>query len=573
MNLSEKKVLLETKLISSLGKVFPDEVVGKPLKEVSILQNEAVSFQIAYKSTDTVFPMYVVVETDIRSEYIEEYKVAYVPVENAATKNSDDLFDRKTVGMYPDILLERNVVSDIKNVGFWDNIYTEIGQKNIVNAVPGCYNSIWFEINPKDGILESGKHIVTIKFYNSYSNETVAQESININVIPQKLVSQDFIYTSWFHADCLADLYGVDVFSDRHFQIMQSFISEARKHGMNMCLLPAFTPPLDTPVDMERRTVQLVGVKKQNGEYTFDFSLLVRYINMCLECGMDYFEHCQLFTQWGAKHAPKIVAEVDGIEQKIFGWQTDIFDGEYERFLDAYFCKLNPLLEDLGLSDKVLFHIADEPHELDTDYYKKASEIINRNVKGNMIGDALSAYKFYEDGLVKLPIVSITSKDMKKFTENCDYFWIYYCGETMKDGLSNRMISNSSARNRILGIQAYVAGAKGFLHWGYNYYYDTLSQGLFDPKITPCGYCGFTSLPGAGFVVYPGYDGSAIPSIRMKVFHDAINDYRALMTLEKEIGRNEVFKIINKHFGDMDFHTKASEQEILLFREEINSRM
>ena len=48
----------------------------------------------------------------------------------------------------------------------------------------------------------------------------------------------------------------------------------AVKNGMNMVLMPAFTPPLDTPVGKERKTVQLVGVDFDGKNYKFDFSLL-----------------------------------------------------------------------------------------------------------------------------------------------------------------------------------------------------------------------------------------------------------------------------------------------------------
>jgi len=44
---------------------------------------------------------------------------------------------------------------------------------------------------------------------------------------------------------------------------------------------------------------------------------------MCKEHGIQCFEIAHLFTQWGAKHAPKIMATVDGEYRKIFGWETD----------------------------------------------------------------------------------------------------------------------------------------------------------------------------------------------------------------------------------------------------------
>ena len=85
-----------------------------------------------------------------------------------------------------------------------------------------------------------------------------------------------------------------------------------------MLLTPVFTPPLDTAVGGERPTVQLVKVIKENNKYSFDFENFRRYINLCLNCGIEAFEISHFFTQWGAKHVPKTVATVNGKEKQIF---------------------------------------------------------------------------------------------------------------------------------------------------------------------------------------------------------------------------------------------------------------
>jgi hypothetical protein len=57
-----------TKVVSSLTKVFPDEVVGREIKTATCLKNEPFSFQIAYKK-DSEWPngisFYTKIETDL----------------------------------------------------------------------------------------------------------------------------------------------------------------------------------------------------------------------------------------------------------------------------------------------------------------------------------------------------------------------------------------------------------------------------------------------------------------------------------------------------------------------------
>ena len=77
-----------------------------------------------------------------------------------------------------------------------------------------------------------------------------------------RLPAQTLLHTEWFHADCLASYYGVAPLSEEHWRILENFIRAAgEEHGINMLLTPVFTPPLDTAVNGERLTVQLVDVR------------------------------------------------------------------------------------------------------------------------------------------------------------------------------------------------------------------------------------------------------------------------------------------------------------------------
>lgn len=564
---------LQTKMISSLGKVFPDTVYGEKLEKATILKNEPFSFQIAFKGSDEyahVTPIYVRVDTDLEIDCISEYQVGFVPVTRAVVTIPDEYYDRKTPGMYPDLLLKRKTNAELVDDGFWKSRWFEQQQSHILDTSRDSYSALWFTVNEDETEINPGEYNITVSFYNAENKSCLSSETLRLEIIDAALPKQELIYTSWFHCDCLADIYGVEVFSNRFFEIMESFVEAAAKTGMNMILLPAFTPPLDTPVGKERKTVQLVGVSLNNGKYSFDFSLMERYINLCRKHGIEYFEHSHMFTQWGAKHAPKIMASVNGEYKEIFGWGTDSGSCEYAEFLKCYLAELKCFLNRIGVGKNILFHISDEPTDKNLEYYKKALKAVAEEIKDYKCGDALSHYKFYENGCVKLPIVVVSSEDMGKFTDNCDDFWVYYTGEQLYDGYSNRIISTTSARNRILGTQIYVSGAKGFLHWGYNYYYDCLSHGLFNPLYNPCGY---DRMAGASFVVYPESDGTAITSIRMKVLYEGLNDYRSLKVLEKLVGRQGTINFIEKNLGTVNFKFCPEGTELFRFHELLNSEI
>ena len=556
--------MITTKLYHSLIPIMPERCEGTELKDYSICQNEAFSFQMAYKITDssaksTPFFMKVITELPINSYY-----VGYVPVIHA---DLDEVKPVQPIGLYPDMLVPKKVNAELIKKEAWSSrFYFEADDKLLLFAYNDSWQSIWFAVNEDGEELAEGKYDVKIELY-SRKLELIGESSLCIEIIGEKLTDQNFIYTNWFHYDCLCDYYNEPLFSERYFEIMRDFVRKAVRNGMNMLLLPAFTPPLDTAVGHERMTVQLVKVKVvDKDKYMFDFSLLKRFVDMCREDGIQYFEHSHFFTQWGAEHAPKIVAEIDGKEERIFGWETDACSPEYIGFLRAYLTELQKFLKEEHLEKNILFHISDEPTDKNYKNYERAHGKIADLLEGYMVGDALSVPEFYKSGLVKLPIAK--TRRVKEFVALGGNVWCYYTGGEICDGMSNRLMQISRERNRMLGIQMYYYNIKGFLHWAYNFYYGELCSGLFNPTMNPCG--GYSNA-GTTYSVYPANDGTAYQSVRQKIFAEGITDMRVLQLLEKLAGRSVCEEIIEKFFGIPEFDKSPDNPEVMIaFRQTIN---
>lgn len=558
--------MLKTRVLSSMHKVFPNSCSETEVASISGAQNEAISFQVAFRIEDTENKSELI---NVRSECalpLSTYLVGYVPVRHTDTPHLSDL---PAPGLFGDTLLEKATNPELVFEGApWGKRYYEKGEETLVNAANDAWQSMFFTVNEFGTEVEPGEYPVRIVFENG-AREIVGVSETVIRIIPEKLEKQTLQYTNWLHCDCIADFYSVEIFSDRFFEILEDFVEKAARNGMNMVLTPAFTPPLDTPIDSERRTAQLVRVTVQNGQYAFDFSLMKRFVDVCRRVGIEYFEHSHLFSQWGAIAAPKIMAEVDGKETRLFGWDTDAGGDAYRKFLRAYLTALKAFLKENNMEEKILFHISDEPNAENETTYCRALNAVGNLLDGYRIGDALSEYLFYEKGMVQTPIC-VTSA-IHTFVGRCNHLWAYYTGGQLENGLSNRVIVMPHERNRMLGIQMYYYGIEGFLHWGYNYYYDLLSHGLYDPNANPCGYGNHA---GTCYFVYPGHNGRAIQSVRQKIFFEGIQDMRALQTLEKKQGRAACEEIIQKHFGDLTFYTAPeSPEKLLAFREDVNAAL
>ncbi|BBI33384.1 DUF4091 domain-containing protein [Cohnella abietis] len=541
--------LFEFQCLSSLAKVFPDEKLQEPrCREGSALLGEVYSFQIAYRCVKQTrpFSLEVRVASPELNGLITVRRVGLVPSELPGYADADEHVLRMSPGLYPDPLypLEPN---------------------NRFKLFPNQWRSLWVEIS-LDTQVKPGVHTVEIQFV-AEEGEVVGRDSFSLNVIPVVLPEQELIHTEWFHADCLATHYQTEVFSELHWQLIEAYVATASRHGVNMLLTPLFTPPLDTKIGGERPTVQLVDVSRVNGIYSFGFERLKRWIDMCDRNGIYYIEFSHLFTQWGAKHAPKIVVLEEGVKAPLFGWHTDATGEEYGQFLDAFLPALIEFIHSHGLDKRCFFHVSDEPHEEHLESYRSASEKVRKHTKGFPVIDALSNYEFYEKGMVSHPIPSNDHVEVF-LNAGVSELWTYYCCAQYKD-VANRFFHMPSARNRILGTQLYKFDMKGFLHWGYNFWNSQYSIRPINPYEVTDADGAFPS--GDAFLVYPGESGP-IESIRLKVLFEALQDLRALKLLEGLIGREETLRILEEGLGEaLTFRTYPRQAQWLLSkREQIN---
>lgn len=533
---------MKTLLLSSLVKVFKDSDLNyNEFTTASCLKNERFSFQVALIPEEKNAEVKISINSDLKDS-LNLYEVVNIPAKKTGYENSDKFHYDLKRKEFPDLL---------KPLG--DTLKLE----------PGVASSIWIEFSGNGEF--SGKHDITLVL-ETESGKT--EKTFSLNIIDNELPKQELLFTNWFHNDCLCTYYKVKPFSDKYWVIFESYLKNAVNHGVNMLLTPVFTPPLDTAVGGERPTFQLVGIEKKKGEYFFDFTNFRKYVEICLKNGVEAFEISHFFTQWGATSAPKIVATVNGKEKRIFGWETKASGKAYKDFLNAFAKEFTKEVVALGIKDRCWLHVSDEPNEKQIPGYRKAAKILHEAFPDFNNLDALSEIEFFKKGLVKTPVCCEDKADI--FREHVDHFWTYYCCCQVDNFLPNRMFSQPSQRNRVLGILLYKYDAEGFLHWGHNFWYSQYSKRKINPYKTTDAGNAFPS--GDAFVVYPGKNGEPLNSLRHKVFYDGFQDLRALRLLEKLTSREEVLKLIEQDLDiPLSFNCYPTNQKWLLdLREKIN---
>jgi len=528
---------------SSMDTIFYDSSLYEDsFDEIKILKNQPTSFQMAYlfenedEDTANITPKLTVnVESEI-SDYVSLYSVENVGANVIGPALTDDWYLSRKPGMYPD------VCKKVKN--------------NIVRCVSYQWGSLWVNINEEKENLNPGEYDIKISLKCERKFTYECEKTVRVKVIDDTVLPHQRYVTNWMHYDCISYFSDAKPFSKKFYKAFKSYATLASKNGQNTVLFPAFTPALDTEVGCERMTAQLVNIEKTDKGYVFDFSKAKEFVDICRECGIKYFEHCHFFTQWGAKAAPKIVVKVNGKNKKLFGWHTNSIGVEYFGFLKEYIKAFKKFMKENKLTDSFVFHVSDEPHLKHMETYGPASEFVHKELKGYIICDALADYGFYESKVVTTPVAVTTTAD--DFIGKADDMWIYFTGGVTREYLTNRIIGIPYERQRILGVQMYYFGIKGFLQWGFNAHHTFLCKEIINPYISPDMNKEF--LAGTSYLVYPEKD-YATPSVRLFIHRETFNDISLLEKLESMVGRERVIEIIEEAMPGINLRYRVTKEQ------------
>jgi hypothetical protein len=177
--------------------------------------------------------------------------------------------------------------------------------------------------------------------------------------------------------------------------------------------------------------------------------------------------------------------------------------------------------------DRSLFHCADEPDgDAALADYRLARGMLRELAPWIKVMDAMSEPRFATAGLTDMPIPSIVTAP--QFTAAGCPAWVYFCCGP-RGRYVQRFFDTPLAKLRMAGWLFYKLQAKGFLHWGHNYWFVFCTSNISNPFIDGA-VSAWPGMPhGDAFVVYPGANGP-ISSIRWEVFAESLQDYSILQS-------------------------------------------
>lgn len=509
-------------LTDGLTKVTPDWEPREREVHLRGWAGERVSFQVAWRSDSSQGMRHAdLLKLQVGGAEVDCYSVELVPAHVPCWDSSEGEYLTRTPALLPDRL--QPVAQGDDGVE--------------LQASHTGWHSLWVDV-----VLPASE----VSVRGSVAGATVFEARVPVSVVPRELPSASIEVTQWFHSDTLALHYGVEVWSEQHWEAIGSQMRSARSLGATMLLTPFWTPPIDTAVGARRLTTQLLDITETSGRFEFGTERVDRWLDLLADSGLTGIEVPHLFTQWGANSAAPFVIDSGDGPQHRFGWDTPATAADYQVFLAQLVPFLRGYLADRIGEGNVVYHVSDEPTADHLDSYRAARDSVAGLLDGATVIDALSDPEFEE--LVGTPVVA--NDAIRRFREaGSEPDWVYYCVAQHRN-VANRLIAQTGVWTRALGWQMYKARAKGFLHWGFNFYGTQLSRGLVDPFRDASAGGGFTS--GDPFIVYPGPGFSTLESIRHRMFRQGLDDLAVAEQAEALVGREAVLRVIDPD-GDLDY--------------------
>lgn len=521
-------------LQTSLKRVYPNSLPeGKKKLSLIAAKNEQISFQACFRNLMT------------------DSSIAKCEIENAG-----------------------NIKARVRRVGFvaMQHLNTYVPKDEIegIGFIPGlCPDPLYDEVTAHIGPESNGVFWITLKIpenmptglqklkvkltitnhygYVGFTNTEPFFVELPVEIDVRTLVIQprkDFPVTHWISADSIWEWYKIEPCGPRFWELADAYISNIIAHNVNVIYTPIFNCRHEILV----RPAQLLRVKKLGKDkYQFDFTDVRKWVKIAVKHGASYIEWPHFFTPapTSGKH-PQRIFERD--EKKIgpLLWAPEISatSDTYRNFLKQFIPQFKQFLIEENILEMSLFHCADEPDgEAQIADYRKARALLTELAPWMKVMDAMSDPHFATERLSDMPVPSITTA--LQFKEAGCPAWVYFCCGP-RDAYLQRLLDTPLSKIRMSGLLFYKLDAKGFLHWGHNYWFVFCTSNIGDP-FTQADVTAWPGMPyGDAFVVYPGPNGP-LDSIRWEVYAESLQDF-ALMQSAGIAQNDPLFDPIKNYF-------------------------
>ena len=367
-------------------------------------------------------------------------------------------------------------------------------------------------------------------------------KEVNAKVYPVVLPEQTLWVTNWWSPFEFSKLNGsqpVEAYSDRYWELLAAMARAMRDHGQNSYKIGG--------CHQDDFWSSLCNISCSGMQYSFDFTNFDKMVELFIrEGGLKHIEGGHLGGRIGSWDSDF------GIHVPDMGMKP--FDNDTaQNYLSQFLTALYSHLKTKGWTTMYVQYVADEPVEKTASSYIRIAEMVKKLMPGISIMDALSSKQL-------INVVDIWVPRIDHYHENYAFYqerqaagqevWFYTCCGP-QGNYANRFLEQPLVQTRFLHWINYRYGAKGYLHWGYNYW-----------SLNTTNDAAVVDYPaGDAWIVYPA-DGTVFSSIRMAAMRDGIADYELLKLLEQKAPdkAKQLAGSVIKGFNSYDSNVRAFRQ-------------
>ena len=402
---------------------------------------------------------------------------------------------------------------------------------------------------------KAGQYLITVRVFRAvgaFAEEKVFEGALTLNVCSYVLPSPQqwrCHLDLWQHNSNIARTFGTELWSDEHFAKMEQVIATLADLGQRSITVVVGDCPWrgwgcyllkDHPATLFEYSMIAV-TKEKDGRFSYDFSALKRYIELCFSYGirgditlyglMGIWSHMPLFAGSAPEDYPEQVLiryldEADGCF-KYLKKTEDIL---------AYIRALFDALREMGVFDLVRIG-ADEPSDLAA--YRKNVALLRSlapDIKFKMALDKTAAIRTFcedtDDIAASFPCSCENRallKDVKQKKGTRLHF--YVCN--IPKNAPNTVLHNELYESTALAAIGYLFGFDGFLRWAYTCWtQDPMKDIRYNNTALPAGDVNF---------LYPAKSGGVLFSIRYFALRKMLQIYEMLHLL-KDRGREDAIE-------------------------------
>ena len=262
--------------------------------------------------------------------------------------------------------------------------------------------------------------------------------------------------------------------------------------------------------------------KLEDGSYRFVWDYFDRYVKLFIDRGAarDFTLSALMQSVYGEY--------LSAIGEDGKGERLDTFSAEAEKFIRALYTAIEAHLKEMGWDNIFRSHIEDEPHT--TEGWLWADKIIAEAAPSITTGEPLdmieSARVICEKARWAVPRINVHDEDpevFKKMVARGGELWLYSCCFPEEAWWLNKFVDLPFIRSRLMEWACAGVGAKGFLHWGFNYWGN--GDSLY-------GFNADARFKGDGAIVYPNLRRKKLDlSMRFINTRDGLQDADLFMRL------------------------------------------